>query len=194
VRHPLGPGSAWCWLQSSRLERFDRVVRAERPLRAAGDRPATSATPFGKTFLGTPIPVGQAIRAGNLPFPAVGVLTAKGTSGMGGDQDIAKEDHGPGLAAQHHGLCQGAAGELRRTRPGHADPPRPPPHRQGDPDDFSIRNLAGIAELADQSAQVMTMLLASIAGVSLVVGGIGIMNIMLVSVTERTRDRRPRSH
>jgi len=58
----------------------------------------------------------------------------------------------------------------------------------GQPDDFTIRNLADVAELADQSAQVMTMLLASIAGVSLIVGGIGIMNIMLVSVTERTRE------
>ncbi|HVZ17346.1 MAG TPA: FtsX-like permease family protein, partial [Terriglobales bacterium] len=60
--------------------------------------------------------------------------------------------------------------------------------KPADPDDFTIRNLADIAELADQSAQVMTMLLASIAGVSLIVGGIGIMNIMLVSVTERTKE------
>src|SRR5258706_246966 len=60
--------------------------------------------------------------------------------------------------------------------------------RQGTDDDFSVRNLADVAELADQSARIMTALLASIAGVSLVVGGIGIMNIMLVSVTERTRE------
>ena len=60
--------------------------------------------------------------------------------------------------------------------------------RPGQDDDFTVRNLADIAQLADQQAQVMTLLLASIAGVSLIVGGIGIMNIMLVSVTERTRE------
>ena len=60
--------------------------------------------------------------------------------------------------------------------------------RPGQDDDFSVRNLADVAQLADQSSKVMTLLLASIAGVSLIVGGIGIMNIMLVSVTERTRE------
>jgi putative ABC transport system permease protein len=60
--------------------------------------------------------------------------------------------------------------------------------RPGQDDDFMVRNLADIAQLADQSSRVMTLLLASIASVSLIVGGIGIMNIMLVSVTERTRE------
>jgi putative ABC transport system permease protein len=60
--------------------------------------------------------------------------------------------------------------------------------RSGQDDDFSVRNLADVAQLADKSSSIMTLLLASIAGVSLIVGGIGIMNIMLVSVTERTRE------
>jgi len=60
--------------------------------------------------------------------------------------------------------------------------------RPGQDDDFFVRNLSDVAELADQSAKIMTLLLASIASVSLIVGGIGIMNIMMVSVTERTRE------
>jgi putative ABC transport system permease protein len=60
--------------------------------------------------------------------------------------------------------------------------------RTGQEDDFNVRNLTDIAETAEATTRVMTMLLGSIAGVSLLVGGIGIMNIMLVSVTERTRE------
>jgi putative ABC transport system permease protein len=58
----------------------------------------------------------------------------------------------------------------------------------GQDDDFTVRNLTDVAEAATQSSKIMTSLLASVAGVSLMVGGIGIMNIMLVSVTERTRE------
>ena len=60
--------------------------------------------------------------------------------------------------------------------------------RPGQDDDFFVRNLADVADLADQQAKLFTVLLASIASISLIVGGIGIMNIMLVSVTERTRE------
>jgi ABC-type antimicrobial peptide transport system permease subunit len=60
--------------------------------------------------------------------------------------------------------------------------------RPGAPDDFIVRNNVEVAQLADESSQVMTLMLAAVASVSLLVGGIGIMNIMLVSVTERTRE------
>ncbi|HEX7958853.1 MAG TPA: ABC transporter permease [Terriglobales bacterium] len=142
-------------------------------------------------------PVGQTIRLGNLPFVVVGVLVPKGQSGMGQDQDdsvyvpittLQKKITGQdwlqyimvsAVSQQASYAAQQQITSLLRDR-----------HRirQGQDDDFFVRNLSDVAELADQSAKVMTLLLASIASVSLVVGGIGIMNIMLVSVTERTRE------
>ncbi len=150
-----------------------------------------------QNLFGTSDPVGQTIRIGNLPFQVVGVLTAKGQSGMGQDQDdtvlvpittlqkkitgqdwlqfimVSATSQPASYAAQQQ--ITALLRDRHRIRPGQDD-------------DFMVRNLADIAQLADQQAEVMTMLLASIAGVSLIVGGIGIMNIMLVSVTERTRE------
>jgi putative ABC transport system permease protein len=142
--------------------------------------------------------VGKAIRIGNLPFKVVGVLVAKGQSpAMNEDQDdtiivplttLQKKITGqPWLrfvmvsAKSRSGsyAAQQQIQALLRDR-----------HRiRGEqPDDFTVRNLADMADLASEASKVMTGLLASIAGVSLLVGGIGIMNIMLVSVTERTRE------
>jgi len=142
-------------------------------------------------------PVGQTIRLGNLPFQVVGVLQAKGQSGIGQDQDdmvyvpittlqkkITGQDWLQYIIASATSQPASYAAQDQITsllRDRHRI-------RQGQDDDFSVRNLADVAELADQSSKVMTLLLASIAGVSLIVGGIGIMNIMLVSVTERTRE------
>jgi putative ABC transport system permease protein len=164
-------------------------------------RTAANVAVIGDTvrqnLFGNSNPLGQTIRAGNLPFTIVGVLTAKGTSGMGGDQDdgiyvpittlqkkITGQDWLRNIMVSAKSQQESYAAQEQITailRDRHRI-------RLGDPDDFTIRNLADVAELADQSAQVMTMLLASIAGVSLIVGGIGIMNIMLVSVTERTKE------
>ncbi|HET9695375.1 MAG TPA: ABC transporter permease [Terriglobales bacterium] len=164
-------------------------------------RMASNVAVIGETvrqnlFAGTD-PIGQTIRIGTLPFTVVGLLIAKGQSGMGADQDDAvfvpistlqKKITGQDwlsyimVSAKSQQASYAAQQEitsLLRDR-----------HRiqRGQDDDFMVRNLADVAQLADQNSQVMTMLLASIAGVSLVVGGIGIMNIMLVSVTERTRE------
>jgi putative ABC transport system permease protein len=142
-------------------------------------------------------PVGQTIRVSNLPFTVVGVLQAKGSSGMGGDQDDAvfvpittlqKKITGQNwlrsimvsaTSQDVSGVVQQQITALLRDR-----------HRihAGEEDDFNVRNLADLASFANQQSSLMTLLLASIAGVSLIVGGIGIMNIMLVSVTERTRE------
>ncbi len=142
-------------------------------------------------------PIGQTIRIGNLPFQVVGVLSAKGQSGMGQDQDdtivvpittLQKKITGQDwlqfimVSATSQPATYAAQQQITALlRDRHRI-------RPGQDDDFFVRNLADVAELADQSSRVMTLLLASIAGVSLIVGGIGIMNIMLVSVTERTRE------
>jgi putative ABC transport system permease protein len=151
-----------------------------------------------KNLFGATDPIGETIRINNLPFKVVGVLAAKGTSAaMGQDQDdvivvplttlqkkitgqdwlrwimVSAVSRDGSYAAQ-----QQITGLLRdRHR-----------IRRGQDDDFMVRNLADVAELADQQARLFTILLASIASISLLVGGIGIMNIMLVSVTERTRE------
>ena len=144
-------------------------------------------------------PIGQTIRIRNLPFRVVGVLSARGQSGMGQDQDDTVIM--PYTAAQKKLLGQSipriSQVMLRAITPNATTvaeklitdllrqrhniiPPRE--------DDFSVRNLSDIAETAEQTGLVMTLLLGSIAAISLLVGGIGIMNIMLVSVTERTRE------
>ena len=150
-----------------------------------------------QNLFGNSDPIGQTVRIGNLPFQVVGVLQAKGQSGIGQDQDdaiyvpittlqkkISGQDWLQNIIAsatsqQASYAAQDQITALLRDR-----------HRirPGQDDDFSVRNLADVAQLADQSSKVMTLLLASIAGVSLIVGGIGIMNIMLVSMTERTRE------
>jgi putative ABC transport system permease protein len=142
-------------------------------------------------------PVGLTMRIRNLPFRVIGVLSTKGQNQYGQDQDDTVIV--PYTAAQKKMLsitfinqimvsavspsatytAESQITDLLRQR-----------HKLGpnQDSDFFVRNLTDIAELADANAKIFTNLLASIAGVSLLVGGIGIMNIMLVSVTERTRE------
>jgi putative ABC transport system permease protein len=150
-----------------------------------------------QNLFGNSNPVGQTVRIGTLPFQVVGVLTAKGQSGLGQDQDdgvyvpistlqkkITGQDWLQYIMASATSQPASYAAQNQITsllRDRHRI-------RAGQDDDFTVRNLADVAQLADESSKVMTLLLASIAGVSLIVGGIGIMNIMLVSVTERTRE------
>jgi len=137
----------------------------------------------------------------NVPFRVIGVLVSRGHSIMGTDQDdvivtpytsmlqrLSTSANGPNVvgalavsidAPQNVNRTIAGISQLLRTR-----------HRIFPPqsDDFQVRNLADVARAASSAGLMLQVLLASIATVSLIVGGIGIMNIMLVSVTERTRE------
>jgi len=142
-------------------------------------------------------PVGQQLQIRDVPFTVVGVLNAKGQNAGGQDADD--------IILVPYTTAQGRLSGRQRVGQiiGSAYSPQDIPaateeirgilresHKlgEGDDDDFTIRNQDEIAAAASSATQVMTLLLAAIASISLLVGGIGIMNIMLVSVTERTRE------
>ena len=141
-------------------------------------------------------PVGSQIQLGHVPFTVVGVLAAKGQTSSGVDQDdvilvpyTTAQDRLSGFtflgqilaSASSPNDMTAAQEEIRGImRDSHG--------LGGSPDDFTVRDQTAIAQAATSTTSVMTGLLAAIASISLVVGGIGIMNIMLVSVTERTRE------
>jgi putative ABC transport system permease protein len=158
---------------------------------------AVLGTVVADTLFGPDVdPTGQVIRIRNQPFRVVGVMASKGVGSMGNDQDdivyvpyttVIKKLQGQqhinsitvGAATPDTAPVAEAIRETLRIR-----------HKLSgsDPDDFMVRTLEDMAALRTETTKTMTTLLAAIAGVSLLVGGIGIMNIMLVSVTERTRE------
>ena len=164
-------------------------------------RSATRVIVLGQTVVNNLFngmdPVGQSVRVMDLPFRVVGVLGPKGQDPQGRDQDdiafapyttVQKKLLGTtriqvayvsAISADATYTAQVQITDLLRQR-----------HKLSgnQPDDFTVRNMSDVAEAANQTNSIMTWLLGSIAGVSLLVGGIGIMNIMLVSVTERTRE------
>jgi putative ABC transport system permease protein len=145
-------------------------------------------------------PVGQIVRIKNVPFVVIGVLSHKGQTTRGQDQDdtvivplttAQKRLFGmqfPGMVRVI--MVQAKEPELMREAESQINVLLRQRHRiTGNQDnDFTVRNLSEIMAAAQQSADVMSLLLGAIASISLIVGGIGIMNIMLVSVTERTRE------
>jgi putative ABC transport system permease protein len=171
------------------------------PFTAQDVRSANKVCIIGKTtasqVFGNENPVGQTLRIKNVPFIVTGVLTAKGLSAQGPDQDdvvimpytSAMKRVAGGTTLRNINVQVGSSGDLEPAQQQIISLLRQRHNiREGRDDDFTVRNQEEIAEAATATASVMTGLLGAIAGVSLVVGGIGIMNIMLVSVTERTRE------
>jgi putative ABC transport system permease protein len=144
--------------------------------------------------------VGQVVRIRQVPFTVVGVAAKKGQSPMGQDyDDTAFVPQSTFAQKIQGGLGKYLQGTIFVSAKSDADTARAQDQIQGllrerhqlrkaEDDDFQIRNLAEIASAQEEGTKTMTTLLASVAAVSLLVGGIGIMNIMLVSVTERTRE------
>jgi putative ABC transport system permease protein len=156
-------------------------------------------TTVATNLFGTTDPIGKTVRIRDLPFKVIGVLLSKGYSsgGMGGDQDdvaympiTTMQKKLTGNTWYSFVMCSAISKDASFAAQEQISALLRDRHRirPGQDDDFFVRNMADIADLQDQSSAVFTYLLASIASVSLLVGGIGIMNIMLVSVTERTRE------
>ncbi|MCB2230359.1 ABC transporter permease [bacterium] len=168
----------------------DKDVAARRKVAVLG---ATVA----EELFGDADAVGQTVRIRNIPFKVIGVLKSKGQNAMGQDQDdvilapstsvLYRLKGGQWVdminaSAVSTGKVEPAITELTALMRQAHD------LKDGQEDDFTIRSQAEIMAMVSETTQTMTLLLGSIAAVSLLVGGIGIMNIMLVSVTERTRE------
>ncbi|HCB93117.1 MAG TPA: multidrug ABC transporter substrate-binding protein [Selenomonas sp.] len=142
-------------------------------------------------------PVGKNIRVNNSPYKVIGVLESKGQSSMGQDQDdvviipiTTAQERMLGITyIQSINVQVSEQSKMDQVQAEIETLLRQRHHiTAGKEDDFSVRNLTSLMETMNQTTTMITLLLGSIAGISLVVGGIGIMNIMMVSVTERTRE------
>ena len=171
------------------------------PFTSQDVRSANKVCVIGRTtatqIYGNENPIGQILRIKEVPFTITGVLTPKGLSTQGVDQDdivimpytSAMKRVIGGTTLRNINVQIGDPQQLEAAQQQIISLLRQRHNiRPGRDDDFTVRNQQEIAQAATATTAVMTVLLGSIAGVSLVVGGIGIMNIMLVSVTERTRE------
>lgn len=185
------------YLDIRKLKVKDGSMFSEHDIKSAAKVCILGKTVADNLFPSGEDPVGRVVRFGKIPMTVVGVLESKGTNSMGMDQDdvvlapyttvmkrILAIDYIQGIFASAVNEDEteetiDAITDVLRSR-----------HRlkEGTDDDFTIRSQQELSEMMNSTSDMMTVLLACIAGISLFVGGIGIMNIMYVSVTERTRE------
>lgn len=170
---------------------------SEREIQTYAKVCVVGQTIIEKLFEGQPEPIGQTIRFKGIPFLIIGILTEKGENGMGQDQDdlviapyttvqkrilaITHIQSIYGSAISEEKNSEAIAQVTASLRKSHK-------LKDGETDDFQVRSQAELVQTFSSVMDVLTLLLGAIAGISLLVGGIGIMNIMFVSVTERTRE------
>ena len=161
------------------------------------NRVAVIGATVAENLFGTENPVGKNIRIKNQPFKVIGILASKGSSGFGQDQDdviyiplTTAQERMMGITyVQSISLQATDTQKIEQVQDEITTLLRQRHRIMGDKeDDFHVQNTASIIESVNQSTGMMTVLLGAIASISLLVGGIGIMNIMMVSVTERTRE------
>jgi len=166
-------------------------------------RSASKVCVIGHTLVAklfqTTNPLGASIRVRNVPFRVIGILEPKGANMVGQDQDniilmpyttVRKRLHGSGFDNVHAILVSAKSITAMRDAENDIRQLLLERHRisPGEPADFEVQNTDEIAQVLGMITGTLTAMLSSIAGISLLVGGVGIMNIMLVSVTERTRE------
>ncbi len=161
------------------------------------NRVAVIGSTVSENLFGGSNPVGQNIRIDNQPFKIIGVLKKKGQSSMGQDQDdviivpmTTAQERMLGVNYVHSINVQVSSPDIMDEVQEDIETLLRQRHHiaKGQEDDFNVRNLTSLMETMDSTTAMITMLLGAVAGISLLVGGIGIMNIMMVSVTERTRE------
>ncbi|MCM1137355.1 MAG: ABC transporter permease [Duncaniella sp.] len=185
------------YLDIRKLKVKEGSMFTEHDIKSAAKVCVLGKTVVDNLFRNGEDPVGKVIRFGKIPMTVIGVLESKGTNSMGMDQDdvvlapyttvmkrILAIDYIQGLFAsavkedETEETIESITEVLRAQHK----------LRDGEDDDFEIRSQKELSEMMNSTSDMMTVLLACIAGISLLVGGIGIMNIMFVSVTERTRE------
>lgn len=185
------------YMEIRRYEVEDGDMFSDQDVQTAAKVCVIGKTVVDNLFPGGENPVGKVIRFQKLPFGVVGVLKSKGYNSMGMDQDdlilapyttiqkkILAITHLQGItcSALKEEYTDQAIDEISEIlRRNHR-------LRETDDDDFTIRSMQELSTMLTSTTDIMTTLLAAVAGISLLVGGIGIMNIMYVSVTERTRE------
>lgn len=185
------------YLEIRRYSIDDGDMFTEQDIASAAKVCIIGKTVVDELFTGGESPVGKVVRFNKIPFKIVGVLTSKGYNSMGMDQDdvvlapyttiqkrVLAITHIQGINASaiEEEYTEQAIDEIKEIlRRNHKI-------QATDDDDFTIRSMQELSSMMTTTTDLMTVLLAAVAGISLLVGGIGIMNIMYVSVTERTRE------